>query len=291
MATWDRYKEPETGLEIRAFVGDNFQPAFYCDDPNGGVYTTKAPAAKLIMSPVVQFVNTNIAWDVSQSVSATGTIDTFDITWGGTTDIGNLSAQDWSTDPTSGNVQYTTVGTYTASLKMTDTGGNVSQPSEVTVNIISLVGLAKAYIATSDSGLFVYTPGGSPTASNGSLTGGQLQFNSGALNPNYTYLGNSQHHYWAATPNRIVYTLDGGSSWSTILTATMGDPTNTAGDATPPDTDDLDCVAVGFCPQDQLRVYVLRVTDSTWNGSNDPRAFLYWTDDYGATWSSVGIGE
>lgn len=290
MATWDRYLDPETGLEIRAFVGDNFQPAFYCDDPTGGVYTTKAPAAKLIMSPAVQFVNTNIAWDVSQSTSATGTIDTFDITWGGTTDIGNLSSQDWSSDPTSGNVQYTTVGTYSASLVMTDTGGNVSQPSVVTVNIVSLVGLAKAYIATSDTGLFTYVPGGSPAASNGSLTAAQKLFNSGLLNPHFTALGVSQHHYWAATPTDIVYTTNGGTSWTAITTATMDDPTNTAGDATPPDTDDLDCVAVGFDPQDQRRVYVLRVTDSAWNGSNDPRAFLYWSDDYGATWSSVGIG-
>jgi hypothetical protein len=58
----------------------------------------------------------------------------------------------------------------------------------------------------------------------------------------------------------------------------------------PPDTDDLDEIAIAFDPQDIRRVYLLRMTNATWNASNDPRAFLYWTDDYSITWSSFGIG-
>lgn len=289
MATWDRYKNKETGFEIRSFVGANFQPRFYCDDPDGGVYTTKAPVAKLKMTPVVQFINTNIAWDVSESDSASGTIDTWDLNFGGG-GASNLTAQDWSTDPKTGNVQYTTVGTYTAQLTMTDTGGNVSQSAKLTINIVDTIGLAKAYIVTSDSGVFTYVPGGSPTAANTGLSGGDLNNASGKLNPHSKHLGNSQHHHWSVSDNGLVYSVDGRATNSTISKATMGNPTNTAGDASPPTTSDLDEAAITFDPQDWRRVYVLRVTDATWNASNDPRAFLYWSDDYGATWSSFGIG-
>ena len=289
MATWDRYKNNQTSLEVKAYVGKRFTPRFYCDDPDGGVYTTKAPVAKLKMTPTVQFISTNIAWDVSESDSATGTIDTFDLTFGGG-GATNLTAQDWATDPKTGNVQYTTVGTYTASLVVTDTGSNVSQAAKQTINIVDIIGIGKVYIATSDTGLFVYTPGGSPATSNTGLSGGDLNFTMGRLNPHFNHLGSSQHHYWACTDNGLVYSTDGGATWTTISAATLNDPTNTAGDVSPPDTDDLDQTAITFDPQDWQRVYVLRVTDATWNASFDPRAFLYWTDDYGVSWSSFGIG-
>lgn len=289
MATWDRYLNKETGFEIKAYVGANFQPRFYCDDSSGGVYTTKAPAARLKMTPVVQFINTNIAWDVSESVSASGTIDTWDLNFGGG-GATNLTAQDWAVDPKTGNVQYTTVGTYTASLTMTDTGGNVSQSAKLTINIVDTIGFAKAYITTSDTGVFTYTAGGSPATANTGVSGGDLNHSSGKLNPHFSTLGAAQHHHWAVSDNGLVYSTDGRATNNTISKATMGNPTNTAGDVSPPTTSDLDEIAVAFDPQDQRRVYVLRLTDSTWNASNDPRAFLYWTDDYGTTWTSFGIG-
>ena len=286
---WDRYLNKETGLEIRAFIGKRFYPKFHCDDPLGGVYVTKAPVAVLKMTPIVQFINTNIAWDVSKSNSATGTINTFDLTFGGG-GASDLTGQLWASAPKTGNVQYTTVGTYTATLKCTDTGGNVSQLAKIEINIVNTVGFGKAYIATSDTGLFTYLPGGTPAVSNTGLTGGNLNFASGRINPHFTHLGNAQHHYWACTDNGLVYSTDGGATWNAISAATLGNPTNTAGDASPPTTSDLDQVAVAFDPQDWQRVYCLRVTDSTWNASNPPRAFLYWSDNYGVSWSSVGIG-
>lgn len=246
--------------------------------------------AKLKLTPTVQFINTNIAWDVGESDSATGTIDTFDLTFGGG-GASDLTAQDWSVDPLTGNVQYTSTGTYTVTLYVTDTLSNRSQAAKQQVFVVDMHAISRQYTATSDTGLFVYAPGGTPTESNGDLTSGQKQFNSGRLNPHYAHLPTDQHHYWAAGPNRVVYTLDGGTNWSTITAATLGDPTNTAGDGTPPDTDDLDNHALCFDPQDIQRVYVLRITDSTWNASNDPRVFLYWSDDYGATWSSFGVGQ
>lgn len=295
MATWDRYKTNTTGLDIIAQLGSRFTPRFYCDDPAGGVYTTKAPKAVLSLDPVVQFTNTNIAWDVSASISASGTIDTFDLTFGGG-GASNLTGQDWSSDPKSGNVQYTSTGTFTVTLYVTDTAGNRSQAAKQQVTIIDgsdediSDSTQKVYIATSDTGIFTYTSGNAPATANTGLSGGDLNVNAGKLNPAYNHLDSDQHHYWFVCDTGVIYSTDGAATWNKITKATLGDPTNTAGDASPPDTDDLDEVSLDFDPTDRGRVYVLRVTNSTWNASNDPRAFLYWTDDYGATWSSFGLG-
>jgi PKD repeat protein len=289
MATWDRYKSNESGFEIIAQKGRRFTPRFYCDDPTGGVYVTKAPVAVLKLTPVVQFINTNIAWDVSQSDSSTGTIDTFDLTFGGG-GASDLTGQDWSTDPKTGNVQYTSTGTYTVTLYVTDTGGNKSQAAKQVVNIVDIAGISKVYIATSDSGIFTYVPGGTPATANTGLSGGDLNVSMGKLNPHYAHLPVGQQHYWMCNDNGVAYSTDGCATWNEIAKAALGNPTNTAGDGSPPTTTDLDEIALNFDPQDIRRVYLLRVTDSTWNASNDPRAFLYWTDDYGTTWSSFGIG-
>ena len=161
MATWDRYKSNMTGFETVAHKGRRFTPRAFCDDPNADtVYITKAPVAVLKLTPPVQFVSTNIAWDVSESMSPTGTVDTFDLTFGGggATD---LTAQDWSSDPKTGNVQYTSTGKYVVTLYVTDTLGNRSQPAKQTVHVVDLANsISKVYIATSDTGLFTYLPGG-----------------------------------------------------------------------------------------------------------------------------------
>jgi hypothetical protein len=290
MATWDRYKTNTTGFETIAQKGKNFRPRFFCDDATGGVYTTKAPVAKLKMTPTVQFINTNIAWDVSASRTQSGTIDTFDLTFGGG-GASDLTGQDWAVDPKTGNVQYTTVGRYTATLYVTDTLSNRSQPATVTIDIVDIAeGIAKLYIATDDTGIFTYTPGGSPAAANTGLSGGDLNVSSGRLNEHLENFPNDQQHYWQCNDNGLAYSVDGCATYTKVTKATLGDPTNTAGDVSPPDTDDLDEIAVAYDPFDIRRVYLLRVTDATWNASNDPRVFLYWTDDYGVTWSSFGIG-
>jgi len=246
--------------------------------------------AKLKMTPQVQFINTNIAWDVSASRIQLGTIDTFDLTFGGggATD---LTGQDWSVDPLTGNVQYTTVGQYTATLFVTDTLGNRSQAATLTIDIVDIAdSIAKIYIATSDTGIFTYVPGGTPVTANTGLSGGDLNSNSGRLNEHFQGLPVGQQHYWQCNDNGLAVSIDGAATYTKITKATLGDPTNTAGDGSPPDTDDLDEISVAPDPQDIRRVYLLRVTDSTWNASFAPRAFLYWTDDYGVSWLSFGIG-
>lgn len=289
MAAWDRYKTPTTGLEILAQKGKRFVPRFYCDDTTAIVYITKAPVAILKLTPNTQFINTNVVWDVSESVSATGTIDTFDLTFGGG-GASDLTGQDWSVDPLTGNVQYTSTGTFTVTLYVTDTGNNRSQAAKQIVNIVDIQGISKIYIATSDTGIFTYLLGGTPVTANTGLSGGNLNVSMGRLNPHYKHLPVGQQHYWFACDTGVIFSTNGASTYTKITKATLGDPTNTAGDGSPPDTDDLDEIAIAFDPQDIRRVYLLRVTDATWNASFDPRAFLYWTDDYGVTWLSFGIG-
>lgn len=237
-------------------------------------------------------------------MSATGTIDTFDLTFGGG-GASDLTGQDWSSDPLTGNVQYTSSGTFTVTLTVTDTSGNRSQAVTQLVTIVddtdeevvipvppaeTPATSARIYIATSDTGIFTYTPTNSPATANTGLSGGDLNVNMGKLNPYYANLGIGQHHYLMCNDNGIALSINGCTTYTKITKATLGDPTNTAGDVSPPDTDDLDEISITFDPQDINRIYCLRLTNSTWNASNDPRAYLYWSDDYGTTWLSFGIG-
>lgn len=280
MTTWDRFTKPETSLEVRAKIAKPFYVRSFCDDPNGTVYGTKAPVCKLTLTPTTQFNNTNIAWDISDSASATGTINTFDITWGGTTDIGNLSAQDWSTDPLTGNVQFTTAGTYTVTATVTDTLGNKSAPCEIEVEIVASTTTDRLYVGTTDAGCFVVTASG-VTQSIGSLSGDDLKFRSLRLHPAYKNLPSTQHHLWAATKNGVAYSFDGATTWSTISKATLGTPTNDAGDGPAPATADLDQIDIAFDPQNKDAIYLLRTTAT--------RAWVYYSIDYGATWSNAQL--
>lgn len=283
MANWDRYKEPTTGLQLSSYTGDVFYPRSYCDDPDigpVGVYISKEPVCKLKLTPVVQFPNVDIAWDISQSMSATGTIATFDIEWGGTTDIGDLAGQVWASDPKTGDVQYTTVGTYTATAWVTDTLGKKSKRVRVTVTIVEKE--QTVYIGTTDGGMFILTPTAAPAASNGSLSGNDLKFRALRLNPAYKSLPAGQRHLWAATAAGLAVSRDGGTTWSTISKATLGAPANDAGDDPAPATADLDQIDIAFDPLAPARVYVVRTTAT--------RTWLYYSDDDGTTWSNEQVG-
>jgi hypothetical protein len=286
MGTWDRFKNQEaTGLELVEYTGATFYPRSFCDDPDLGsigIYVAKAPVCKLYMTPVIQFENTNIAWDISASGSTTSTIDTFDIDWGGTTDVGDLSAQDWSSDPKTGNVQYTTAGTYTVEAYVTDLLGERSLRCKGTIQIISnFVSLGRAYVGTSDGGLFVITPDGTNTAKNTGLTGNHTNFRSVRLHPAFKFLDATDHHVWAATQDGGAYTVDGADNWTVISEATLGTPENAAGDGTPPTATDPDNIDINFDPQDIRRIYMLRTTAT--------RTWLYYSDDLGATWSNEQV--
>jgi hypothetical protein len=286
MATWDRYRNRNpAGLEVRLRSGAVAGAVVgYCDDPDlgpVGVYLTKGPVCKLTLAPAVQFPNVNIAWDISLSRSATSTIDTFDISWGGTTDIGDLSGQDWSSDPKSGNVQYTGAGIYTVTATVTDLLGQASKPAKLAVQIVTKE--QRVYIGTSDSGLFIMTPDADPAASNSGLSGApQLEFRVCRLHPAYRDLPLSRQHLWAATADGVSYSTDGGATWSNISKATLGAPENAAGDSPAPATADLDQIDLWFDPLDVRRIYLQRTTAT--------RAWEYRSDDYGATWSNEQVG-
>lgn len=277
MATWDRYTSTVTGLEVQSRIGPAFYIRSFCDDPLGSVYVSKAPVCKLSLIPTVQFVNTNIAWDISASRSATGTIDTFDISWGGTTDIGDLSAQTWASDPKTGNVQYTATGTYTVTATVTDTLGNVSTPQKITVEIVEYVAVQRLYIGTTGDGLYLLTPADGVQPWNGNLSGNDLKLRSVRVHPNFADLPPEQHHLWACTAAGLAVSVDGGLSWATTAATDLGTPAGAGGEASA----DLDQIDVAFDPLDWQHVLLLR---STATG-----LWVYETSDYGASWANYEV--
>lgn len=275
--TWERYTSQITGLELISYTGNVFTPRSYCDDPLGGVYVAKEPVCKLLMAPLVQFVSTNIAWDISQSSSATGTISTYTIAFGGG-GVSNITGAAWAGAKT-GTVQYNATGAYTVTAYVTDT---LSKQSKQVVQPILIVAKEqRVYIGTTDTGLFVMTPTAGPAASNTGLTGDNLKFRAAHLHPAYRALLPAQQHVWACTKSGVIYSTDGAATWNLITKATLGAPENDAGDNPAPGTNDLDQIDLCFDPQDARRVYVLRTTAT--------RSWLYITTDYGITWTNTQV--
>lgn len=248
-----------------------------------GIYVGgKPPFVKLSLIPTTQYLGSAIAWDISDSGSSTSTIDTFDIDWGGATTEGDIVAGDWALDPLTGNINYTTLGTYTVTASVTDLLGETSETVEITVEIVEPV--ERVYIATPDAGVFITDNGSDPAASNSGLSGDGLKLRNIRLNPHYADLPAAQQHVWACCKSGLAYSTDGGATWTLISKATLGDPTNAAADSPAPVTADLDQIDVCFDPQDSSRVYLLRIT------LTPERSWLYLSSNYGATWDSEGIG-
>jgi hypothetical protein len=290
VATWDRFKNNNlTGLEITLQTGGIWLPRAYCDDPSAtAIYSNKAPVCKLKLIPRVQNLGSAIAWDISQSMSSTSTIDTFSIDWGGTTDIGDITGDDWATDPLTGNVVYSGIGRYTVEAYVTDLLGVESQHVLMTVRIVTPGDTEdddRIYIGTSDSGVFLSTAGSTPAASNSGLSGDDLKLRSIRLNPFYSDLAIAHQHVVLATKTGLAYSVDGGVTWTPITEATLGTPANTAGDSPAPAAADPDNLDLCFDPQDSQRVYVLRYTTTP-----QLRAWLYKSDDYMMTWGNTEVG-
>ncbi len=153
----------------------------------------------------------------------------------------------------------------------------------------SAPGYKRLYVPTTDKGMFVIDPDGTVTQKNTGLSGSFLNFVSFDVNPQLEDFDSSKHVLIGATDGGFVYSIDGAENWSTVASASFPNPTNTAGDGSPPTSADLDEVGVAFDPQNINRWYLGRKTDPTWNATKDPRIFLYWTEDK-VTWTSFGIG-
>lgn len=293
MATWDRYKQATTGFETKSFLGDIFTIRSYCDDPLGGVFIAKEPVCKLLVTPLSVFINVNFSWDISQSVSATGTLDTYDIDFDGPTSGGDISSAAWAGAKTGTN-QFTSKGHYTIVASVTDTLGKKSK--EVRIPIVAIEGadedsgadddynsLQRVYKGTTDSGCWIVTPTVAPYAANTGLSGDDLKFRDLAIDHETKDLIPALHFLVAATKTGVAYSVDGAANWLLISKAALGDPVNTAGDGTPPVTADLDQVGVAFDPKRPTRIYVLRTKSN--------RAWLYYSDNNLASWNNVQIGN
>ncbi len=282
---WERYTQGPTGLEGEIFSGRIFRPRYFCEDDVGlvlAIFATKPPVCELILTPRVQFLGQAIAWNIGASMSATSTISTFSIDFGGSTDIGDLSGELWASDPLSGDVVYDDLGVYQVEAFVTDLLGTESQHCIQTVEIVEPE--ERVYIGTTDLGVFTSITGATPVASNTGLSGDQLKLRALRVHPAYADLAGSQQHVWIATKAGVSYSTDGGSNWVNISKATLGDPVNTAADDPAPATADLDQVDLSFDSQDDRRVYVLRVT------TTPKRAWLYLSTDYGASWVNYQVG-
>lgn len=273
------------GFKFSFASGEIFTPRGYCHDPSAGIiYISKPPVATLNMSVIPQVANADITWNVSDSVQPTGTIDEFTLRFGGTTDTGDIVAADWQTAPLTNQVQYTAAGRFAATLTVTDTLGEVSAPARVTVDIVEFDGTV--YIFTSDAGAFKQIGSATMAAINTGLSGGDLNMLCGAVNPFYKHLPNSLHHLWASTDNGLVRSTNGGGAWTTIPKATLGDPTNSAGDGSPPTIGDLDLTG-DFVFWTRRLVSVFARTKSAFGGT--ARSYVYHSFDYGTTWQSEGL--
>ena len=97
------------------------------------------------------------------------------------------------------------------------------------------------FVGTTDAGVYLTEDSGSIwTARNTGLSGGDLLLRSLRLHPAYTQFPLNGQHLWACTENGLAHSADGGATWTTISKATLGTPTNTAGDSPAPATGDLD---------------------------------------------------
>jgi hypothetical protein len=229
----------------------------------------------------VQLLGEPIAWDIGDSFSATDTVDLFYIDWGGATDIGDLTAKDFNVDPTSGDVVYDAIGTYTVEAYVVDVLTTESQHVFITVEIVEAETDSRVYIPTTDTGVFVSDNGSTPAVSNTGQSGDQLKLRALRLHPAYADLPSGQQHVWIATKDGVSYSTDGAATWTNISKATLGTPVNTAADDPAPATADLDQLDIAFDPQDDRRVYVVRFT------TTPARTWLYVSQNYGASFSNT----
>lgn len=288
--TWERFENNNlTGFEVEIQTGNVFFGRAYCDDPDmEGVYVGdgKPPVCKLILDPTTQFLGEPIAWDISHSSSATSTIEEFNIEWGGDTDIGDLSNQDWFGDPLSGEVVYDEVGTYEVEAWVIDLLGVESQHVFLTVEITPPEPEPPGLAAGGSGGSFYFAPalGEAWEERITGLTEGQTSFQDFIVDP-FSFDLNGQVYsadtviLHGAGQGFSVYTEDAGENWQDF-TLYLPIPTNDWADSPAPA---VSTVTIKKIAGDWFQEGAFYRLVNWQNSGGDWRSWVYHTIDGGVT--------
>lgn len=252
--------------EMEVILGPIVSPRFFCCTAGNVTGVVKEPVAVINITPVSICVNDSITYSGSSSYDPDGTVTGYSWTFG---DGGASLAA-------SGTYQYTTAGTYTVTLTVTDgTGLQGSASAQVVVNE-SLV--TDVFLGHRSAGCY-YMPfdscaGGTWEQRNTGLTGNWLNVRDMKMDPFTKYGPVGTRHIWIATQAGIAHSEDDMDTWT--LYEDMPVPSNEKGDTPAPAVSDLDWFCVTFNPEYPEEVYTLAGTTT--------RAWVYWTENYGTTW-------
>ena len=257
----------KVAADMEVVLGPIVSPRFFCCTAGTVTGVTKEPVAVIDISPTVICVNDSITYDGRSSYDPDGTVTNRSWTFG---DGGSSVAPN-------GVYQYTSAGTYTVTLVVTDGDGfQGSASAQVVVNSpmarCMFLGHEAAgpyyqeFSSCSDSSWISRATG---------LSGNWLNIRDLKLNPFKRYGPVGTAEVWIATQAGVACSIDDMVTWTQV---TMPDPRNTAGDSPAPTLASLDWYCIAFNPMYADEIYILAGTAT--------RAWVYWTEDGGTTWDN-----
>lgn len=253
--------------EMEIVLGPVVSPRFFCCTAGNVAGVAKEPVAVISVTPTVLCVNDSITYDGRSSYDPDGTVTGYSWTFG---DGGSSLLSN-------GTHQYTSAGTFTVTLTVTDgTGLQGSASAQVVVNE-SLT--SEFFIGHKSTGVWYLDydtcSGGTWVSKNTGLTGNWLNIRDMKLNPFTKYGPVGTRHIWIATQAGVAKSEDDGGTWTQF---SMPTPRNDAGDNPAPTVGNLDWYCIAFNPAYEDEVYILAGTAT--------RVWVYWTEDYGDSWDN-----
>jgi hypothetical protein len=252
-----------TAWRFDSKLGPVFTPRFFCcTDPNAlGISDGKEPVAIIQLSPSPAFTNETVDYDGTLSYDPDGSITGYAWTFESHTPTSGTA--------NSGTLNYSTSGTYTIELVVTDGTGLKSSPARTELVVVDPAFMG--YVATS-SGVF-YSDGTNPVTwidKNSGLSGDDLVANWVAIDPATQTLPEASKTVWRSTDGGIQVSNDGGASWTEKNPSTIP---NDQGDSPAPTVSDVSFQQLHFVGD---RLFVI----GTWaNGSGDERSAIFYTDN------------
>ena len=267
----------EYAYRLSCFTGEIVQFKFFCCDNPYDTSVSKAPVVVATITPDTQCVNVAINVNFDASWSPLDTISTWRIEWGdGTPD--DVPGPAWP--PGNRPHTYTTVGTYNLKITLTDTSGLTGTQTYQVLIIDCADGSVLArygYALSTSSGPwlrdFTAAPPHDWTQCTNNLAGNWLVGRDLKVDPHRRHLPVAIRHVWITTQAGVAKSVDNMSHWMRLYDS-MPAPRNDDGGAAV--KADLDWWTVAFNPMEIDHVYVLATTAT--------RAWVYWTEDGGATW-------